>query len=157
MLPDQFGQPFLSSAVEKFCERKGVHIQKLNFSDRERVRLQRYAQKRSGSAQGQLRHLLGEIFQAGQRPGAALDLIEDHQIQAAVDGPIEVKLQFFEDSSRFQILLEYPSESFILFEIDIMMPGKSRSAEFLQYPGFANLPGAPENQGFAVYGRFPAV
>jgi len=56
--------------------------------------LQCYAQEGTGGAQSHLRHLLGEIFQAGQRPGTALDLIEDDQIQAAVDGPIEVKLQF---------------------------------------------------------------
>src|SRR3990170_3867627 len=154
MFPDHFGQPLLSHAFEEFIEGKGVHIQKLNFPDGEGVRLQRHAQEGTGGAQSQLRHLLGEIFQAGERLGAALDLIEDDQIQAAVDGPVEVKLQFVEYAIRFQIPLEYPPQLFILFKIDIMVTWKSRSAEFLQDIGLADLPGAPENQGFAVYGRF---
>jgi len=105
--------------------------------------LQRHAQEGTSGAQGHLRHLLGEIFQACQRPGAALDLIEDDQIPAAIDGLIEVKLQFVEYAIRFQILLEYPSEPFILFKIDIMITGKGYTTKFLQDVGLADLPGAP--------------
>jgi hypothetical protein len=59
--------------------------------------MQRNAQKRSGSAQGKVGHLFGKIFQTGQRPGTALNLIEDDKILMRIDAPVEVELQFVEN------------------------------------------------------------
>ena len=81
---------------------------------------------------------------------AGLYFIEDEEGGAWFDAAVRFDAESCQQAGYIEVFGEKAGHALIVLEIDIGHMGKGQVPEFLEQPGFADLPGSPEHQGFAM-------
>ena len=110
----------------------------------------RHPKQAPGRRDMELRRLLAEILQGGQRALAGLDLIENDQRLPRNDTLPGGRLQIPQEALRLDILIEVRRNRQISFQIDIDDILELLLSEFAEDIGLSHLTSAVDNQRQAV-------
>ena len=109
-----------------------------------------------------LGRLVAKVLQHADRSRAVLDFIEDNQRLTGIDGLAHCKGEVGDDSLRVPrglkqlgILARHTWSH--LLERHVHIITVSGCTEFLECPGFSNLPSTLENKGFAIGRGLPFI
>ena len=141
---------------QEFLEGHRSHFQFLDLADRIRDIGQMHSQQRACRADRKGWHLLGKIFQRGQRTGAFLNLIKNQKVQR-IDGMPLHQGKLLQNATRLQRALEDISKLGILFEVDDVASWKCTPSELIQRIGLPNLTSPQNKEGFALRPRSPLL
>ena len=133
------------------------HVQLIYLPNRKRAFSQMHPKQGTCRANRQLRHLLGEVFQARQRTRALLHLVKNQQILFQIDRLVEKKGEILDDSVGTQVIGKQGDERFLLFKVDVMAFRKAALPKRLQRVGLPHLPRALEKKRLPAAARPPLL
>ena len=144
LLLDGAPKPGFAHAVEKFRERHGVKIEKIDFSNGKRPGPgESHADQRSRRGDVEGFGPLHEIFQRIQRVVGGLDFVENDQVSFGKDLAPRMQSEVFDDPVGREAPGKKIVERRIFLEIEICEVVIFPFAEFAQDPGFSDLARAP--------------
>jgi hypothetical protein len=101
--------------------------------------------------------VLGEVLEAGQRPRALLDFVEDQQVGLAIDRRVQKQRKVLQDPVRVQVPGERGDEPLLFLEVDVVVSGEAGLTELLERVGFADLSSPLQQKGPAPGGGSPGI